>query len=111
MFLRRVHTGVAFNHTYLPCQQRLVVKPDQLIKRRGKLGLVHVDSDVAGIKEWVSAHMNKEIEVGPAKGKLTQFIVEPFVPHQQDEEFYIWLVRFPCTIHSNNKEFTLAPVV
>ncbi len=69
---------------------------------------MHVDSDVAGVKEWVSAHMNKEIEVGPANGKLTQFIVEPFVPHQQDEEFYIWLVSFhaPFTVTARSSPCT-----
>ena len=43
--------------------QRLVVKPDQLIKRRGKLGLIKVNVDLAGVKEWLSTRLGKDIEV------------------------------------------------
>ncbi|CAG0906979.1 unnamed protein product, partial [Cyprideis torosa] len=31
---------------------KLVVKPDQLIKRRGKLGLIEVNVDIARVLEW-----------------------------------------------------------
>lgn len=40
-----------------------MVKPDQLIKRRGKLGLVGVNLDVKGVKTWVGERMGKTIEV------------------------------------------------
>ncbi len=43
--------------------QRLVVKPDQLIKRRGKLGLVGVNLDLEGVKEWLKTHLMKETMV------------------------------------------------
>ena len=65
------------------------MKPDQLLKRRGKLGLVKVGVALDGVKEWVGARMGEEIQVGAAHGKLSNFIVEPFVPHQQKEEFYV----------------------
>ncbi|PWA21557.1 hypothetical protein CCH79_00003058, partial [Gambusia affinis] len=68
---------------------RLVVKPDQLIKRRGKLGLVGINLDLQGVKEWLKGHLMKEITVGRAKGVLKNFLIEPFVPHTQDEEFYV----------------------
>jgi ATP citrate (pro-S)-lyase len=32
----------------------LVVKPDQLIKRRGKLGLLGLNLDWYGVKKWIS---------------------------------------------------------
>jgi ATP citrate (pro-S)-lyase len=41
----------------------LVVKPDQLIKRRGKLGLIKVNTDLSGVKEWVSERMGKDQQV------------------------------------------------
>lgn len=43
--------------------QKLVVKPDQLIKRRGKLGLIKVNADLAEVKNWVEERFNKEINV------------------------------------------------
>ncbi len=43
--------------------QRLVVKPDQLIKRRGKLGLVGVNLDLEGVKEWLKTRLMKETMV------------------------------------------------
>ena len=44
--------------------QRLVVKPDQLIKRRGKLGLIKVDIGFEDAVSWISERMGKEIQVG-----------------------------------------------
>ena len=69
--------------------QPLVVKPDQLIKRRGKLGLVKVNTNLKGAQEWVTERMETEMEIGAAKGKLNNFIIEPFVAHDQSEEFYL----------------------
>lgn len=43
--------------------QRLVVKPDQLIKRRGKLGLVGVNLDLNGVKEWLKHRLMRETTV------------------------------------------------
>lgn len=43
--------------------QKLVVKPDQLIKRRGKLGLVGVNLDLNGVKEWLKPRFMKETVV------------------------------------------------
>ncbi|XP_072524063.1 ATP-citrate synthase [Salminus brasiliensis] len=68
--------------------ERLVVKPDQLIKRRGKLGLVGVDLDLQGVREWLKPRLMRETTVGKAKGVLKNFLIEPFVPHSQEEEFY-----------------------
>lgn len=67
----------------------LVVKPDQLIKRRGKLGLIAVNKKFAEVKEWVNARMGKDQKIGNAVGKLRNFIIEPFVPHKEDEEAYV----------------------
>ena len=77
---------------YPSSRQRLVAKPDQLIKRRGKLGLVKVNSDLRGLREWLGNRMGEEVSVGAARGKLTNFIVERFVPHEPAEEHYLWYV-------------------
>lgn len=47
-----------------PCQ-RLVVKPDQLIKRRGKLGLVGINLDLPGVRDWLRGGLMKETTVSP----------------------------------------------
>lgn len=67
----------------------LVVKPDQLIKRRGKAGLVGIKLDWEGVKQWIAERMEKEIEVEQVTGTLDNFIVEPFVPHASTDEYYI----------------------
>jgi len=67
----------------------LVAKPDQLIKRRGKLGLVHVNKNISQVEQWINERMNKDIQVGRATGKIRQFIIEPFIPHTEKEEVYI----------------------
>jgi ATP citrate (pro-S)-lyase len=41
----------------------LVAKPDQLIKRRGKAGLLAVNKSWAEVQEWVAARMGKEQKV------------------------------------------------
>lgn len=45
------------------CLQKLVVKPDQLIKRRGKLGLIKVNATLDEVKQWVDERMYKDIKV------------------------------------------------
>ncbi|XP_074080018.1 ATP-citrate synthase isoform X2 [Macrotis lagotis] len=76
------------DHPWL-LNQQLVVKPDQLIKRRGKLGLVGVNLNLDGVKSWLKTRLGKEITIAKAKGILKNFLIEPFVPHTQAEEFYI----------------------
>ena len=66
-----------------------MVKPDQLIKRRGKAGLVGVNYDLKKVKSWVSERMNKSIKVEVVTGELDTFIVEPFIPHAQEDEYYV----------------------
>ena len=58
------------------------MKPDQLIKRRGKLGLIAVNKNYKQVKEWTTERMGKDQKIGNATGKLRNFIIEPFVPHK-----------------------------
>ncbi len=69
----------------------LVVKPDQLIKRRGKAGLLAVNKTWSEVVQWIKDRMNKECKVEVVTGILDHFIVEPFVPHQQSDEYYLCL--------------------
>lgn len=43
------------------------MKPDQLIKRRGKLGLMAVDLNLEGVQEWLKSHLMTEITVSLLK--------------------------------------------
>eukprot|EP00752_Nemacystus_decipiens_P004049 g3707.t1 len=67
----------------------LVVKPDQLIKRRGKAGLLAVNKTWPEVQAWISERMGKSQEVEVVTGILDTFIVEPFVPHEQSDEYYV----------------------
>ena len=67
-------------------EKRLAVKPDMLFGKRGKSNLVLLDADFGKAKEFIRKHMNHEVEVSGVKGALTHFIIEPFVPH--NEEYY-----------------------
>ncbi|XP_066144659.1 ATP-citrate synthase isoform X2 [Euwallacea fornicatus] len=69
--------------------EKLVVKPDQLIKRRGKLGLIAVNKSFDEVLKWIDDRLNKEQKIGQATGKLRNFIIEPFVPHKEEEETYV----------------------
>ncbi|XP_030240231.1 ATP-citrate synthase isoform X3 [Drosophila navojoa] len=67
----------------------LVVKPDQLIKRRGKLGLIGVKKNFEEVKQWIGERINKDQKIGNAVGKLRNFIIEPFIAHTEAEEMYV----------------------
>lgn len=43
------------------------MKPDQLIKRRGKLGLIKVNVDLQQAKQWINERMGKEIQASTGK--------------------------------------------
>ena len=70
-------------------ETKLVCKPDQLIKRRGKAGLIGINLSWEEVVEWIKARMNKECKVEIVSGVLNHFIVEPFTPHDQSDEYYL----------------------
>jgi len=70
-------------------KEKLVVKPDQLIKRRGKSKLLLLNTDWKEAEKWINEQMNKQITVGTVTGILDHFIIEPFVPHDEKDEYYV----------------------
>jgi len=42
-------------------EKKLVTKPDQLVKRRGKHGLVYVNKTYDEVRKWIEERMQKEI--------------------------------------------------
>jgi len=73
-------------------KDKLVVKPDQLIKRRGKSKLLLLDATWPQAEQWIKERMNKPVTVGTVTGILDHFIVEPFVPHNQQDEYYLAII-------------------
>lgn len=68
---------------------KFVAKPDQLIKRRGKSGLLCLNKTWLECREWIEARAGKTQRVETVDGILRYFLVEPFVPHAQETEYYI----------------------
>ncbi|TDL24551.1 ATP citrate lyase isoform 2 [Rickenella mellea] len=68
---------------------KLVAKPDQLIKRRGKAGLLALNKSWDEAKQWIVEKAGKPVKVEKTTGVITNFIVEPFLPHPSHTEFYI----------------------
>ncbi|KAL5981644.1 hypothetical protein ACLOJK_015707 [Asimina triloba] len=90
-------TELANKEPWLSSTQ-LVVKPDMLFGKRGKSGLVALNLDLAQVAQFVKERLGVEVEMGGCKAPITTFIVEPFVPH--DQEFYLSILsdRLGCTI-------------
>ncbi len=77
-------------------QMPLVAKPDMLFGKRGVNGLVlfkdKTPGDVSLEKacSWIDEKSSHSVALHSGqKGKLTHFIVEPFTPHTQEQEYYI----------------------
>jgi len=69
--------------------KKLVCKPDQLVKRRGKHGLVYVNKTFDEVRKWIEDRMQKEIVLDKVTGVLDHFIIEPATPHKDEEEVYV----------------------
>jgi len=70
-------------------KEKLVVKPDQLIKRRGKSKLLLLNTNWKDAEKWIKERMSKPVTVGTVTGILDHFIVEPFIPHDENDEYYL----------------------
>lgn len=68
---------------------KFVAKPDMLIKRRGKSGLLALNKTWTEAQAWVADRAGAMQQVEHVEGSLTHFLVEPFVPHEQQHEYYI----------------------
>ncbi|GAA5856104.1 hypothetical protein JCM8547_002981 [Rhodosporidiobolus lusitaniae] len=69
--------------------EKLVAKPDQLIKRRGKAGLLALNKTWREAQQWIAERAGKQVQVEKTTGTLNNFIVEPLCPHPSDSEYYI----------------------
>eukprot|EP00070_Physeter_catodon_P050343 XP_028357237.1 ATP-citrate synthase-like [Physeter catodon] len=84
--------GLPRTHPWL-LTSRLVLKPDVLLKRRGKSNLVKLNLDWAGVQAELQKLLGKEIDFEGLRGPLDHFIVEPFFPHDEDNNEYYVAIR------------------
>lgn len=88
-------------------KEKLVAKPDQLFGKRGKNNLLYINKTWAEVKTWIKERMNKEITItqttGETTGVLTHFLVEQFVPHEEEYFVAITTHRDQDTIHFSMK--------
>ena len=68
-------------------RERLVVKPDQLFGKRGKHGLILLNASFDEAKRWIEERMGSKVRIGNVEGKLTHFLVEPYIEHEK--EYYV----------------------
>lgn len=68
---------------------KLVGKPDQLIKRRGKAGLLCLNKEWQQTAAWIDERAGKHVTVEKTTGTLNSFLIEPFCPHPADTEYYV----------------------
>ena len=77
-------------------QEALVAKPDMLFGKRGKNDLVLFRTEKPGdvtLEEaatWIDEKQSHDVTLLSGQtGHLSHFIVEPFTPHTQEQEYYI----------------------
>jgi len=75
-------------------EEKLVAKPDQLVKRRGKHGLVAINKTLKEALEWIKSKEKTDIEIEGLTGQFDHFILEPMTPHEDKDEFYVNVQSF-----------------
>jgi len=77
-------------------QEPLVAKPDMLFGKRGKNDLVLFktnkpgDVTLADAAKWIDEKISHTTTLLSGQhGTLSHFIIEPFTPHSQEQEYYI----------------------
>lgn len=68
-------------------KEKLVVKPDMIVGKRGKHGLILLDKSWKDAKRWLEEKRGGEAAVGEVTGRLTHFLIEPFV--KAEKEYYL----------------------
>ncbi len=82
------YQALSVQHPWL-INSKLVVKTDQLIKRRGKNSLVLLNATWDEAKAWIDERMETEITIDGTTGVLNHFVISPFIKHEQEDEYYL----------------------
>lgn len=81
------------NHTIeLPeFRNGYVAKPDELFGKRGKNNLIFINKNSKRVLDWIKSKSSKRVKIvqngKELSGFLKQFIIEPYVPH--NNEYYL----------------------
>jgi ATP-citrate lyase beta-subunit len=88
--------ALAAGEEYEWLQGPLVVKPDMVFGKRGLNGLVYYQQQKPGdvgldeAARWIDARRSETTTLlSGQQGVLSRFIIEPFLPHASDTEYYI----------------------
>jgi ATP-citrate lyase beta-subunit len=76
-------------------KKRLVIKPDQIIGKRGKNNLILLNAELQDVKKWIKHNMGETITIGGITGELNTFIIEPFIP--KNDEYYVAIKSEPTS--------------
>ncbi|MHA1409781.1 MAG: ATP citrate lyase citrate-binding domain-containing protein [Candidatus Odinarchaeia archaeon] len=67
--------------------EKLVIKPDQIIGKRGKGELIKLNADLNEAISFIKNLRNKKIKIQDIEGEINYFIIEKYVPH--NKEYYL----------------------
>ena len=81
----------------------LVVKPDQAIGKRGKNNLILLNAGFKEAQAWIEEKCRDTLAIGEVRGKLTHFLIEPFIPHSKEYYVAIKSERECDTIYFSNR--------
>lgn len=74
----------------------LVAKPDIGIGQRAKKGLLSLKNDWPATRDWIDSQWDKELLSSRNKRiALNRFLIEEYVPHGSNEEYYISIQTTP----------------
>lgn len=81
--------GLPTQHAWLLTSQ-LAAKPDVLIGKRGKNGLLCINHNWEEVKEWITSKWQAEVTLPNHQALLLDsFIVEEYQPHSAHEEWFL----------------------
>eukprot|EP01095_Lingulamoeba_sp_RSL-Kostka_P001742 TRINITY_DN12536_c0_g1_i1.p1 TRINITY_DN12536_c0_g1~~TRINITY_DN12536_c0_g1_i1.p1 ORF type:complete len:450 (-),score=166.27 TRINITY_DN12536_c0_g1_i1:234-1583(-) len=79
---------------------QLVAKPDMMFGKRGKHDLVLVNANFSEVKTFVKERIGKKITINESvTGKITHFLIEPFIEHSVEYYFSMTSERLETIIH------------
>jgi len=82
---------------------KIVVKADEMFGKRGKLGYVKIAENWDEATMWINNYRGKEVMIGERIGKLNNFLIEPFIEHQNEYYLAFTCEREADVIHFSEK--------
>lgn len=80
-------TSLASENEWLR-SSKLACKPDNLFGKRQQHGLTLLDATLDQVTKFIDSTSKSQLVVDSVTGIITHFIIEPFVPHSKEDEYY-----------------------